>query len=141
MKPRELSKAVFAAIWIVSAIAPRSAWAQTMDLAGQWAARSHQDYQDRGGGPDPVDYSAIPLNDEARARALTYTASVISMPDRQCLYYPPYYVVLGPQGFKMWADFDPVTGKVLAWKVLRLNGRGGKSGLQGKMAPDNVRRG
>jgi hypothetical protein len=117
MEPRELSTAVFAALLTALAWMPQPAHAQTLDLAGQWAPRAHQDYQDRGPGPDPVDYTAIPLNEEARARALTYTASIISMPDRQCLYYPPYYVVLGPQGFKMWADFDPVTGKVLAWKV------------------------
>jgi hypothetical protein len=117
MKPRELSKAALAALFIGSAWTPPAAQAQTIDLAGQWAARSHQDYQDRGPGPDPVDFTAIPLNAEARTRALSYTASMLSLPERQCLYYPPYYVVLGPQGFKIWADFDPVTGKVLAWKV------------------------
>jgi len=123
MQPKELSKAVSALVLtlvltlLIGSALTQAALAQTMDLAGQWAPRAHQDYQDRGGGPDPVDYTAIPLNAEARARALSYTASIISMPERQCLYYPPFYVVLGPQGFKIWADFDPVTGTVLAWKV------------------------
>ena len=111
-----LLRIVFALL-IGSALTALRAPAQTLDLAGQWAPREHQDFQDRSGGPDPVDYLGIPLNRGARARALSYTASIISMPERQCLYYPPFYVVLGPQGFKIWADFDPVTGKVLAWKV------------------------
>jgi hypothetical protein len=97
--------------------APARGQVQTLDLAGQWAPRAHQDFQERGAGPDAVDYTDIPLNEEGRARALSYTASILSEPERQCLYYPPPYVVMGPQGFKMWGDFDPVTGKVLAWKV------------------------
>ena len=88
-----------------------------MDLAGNWAAKAHQDWQERGPGPEVVDYLGIPINDEARTVALSYMASQLSLPERQCLYYTPQYVVIGPQGFKIWADFDPVTGKVLAWKV------------------------
>ncbi len=117
MEHRELSRVALAALLAGSALAPLRSAAQTLDLAGQWAPREHQDFQDRGGGPDPVDYTAIPLNAEARTRALTYTSSILSMPERQCLYYPPFYIVFGPQGFKIWADFDSVTGKVLAWKV------------------------
>ena len=101
---------------LVAALTSVPAMAQ-VDLAGNWAARQHQDWQERGPGPEAVDYSGLPINREARARALSYTASQLSMPERQCLYYTPQYVVIGPQGFKMWADFDPVTGKVLAWKV------------------------
>ena len=44
------------------------ALAQT-ELAGSWAARNHEDGLERGGGPYAVDYTGLPLNDEARARA------------------------------------------------------------------------
>src|SRR5205814_1598695 len=53
---------------IVAAIA-RPATAQT-ELAGSWAARNHEDGLERGGGPYAVDYTGLPLNDEARAKAL-----------------------------------------------------------------------
>jgi hypothetical protein len=114
MKKIWFTKAGLAA---VLALMSAAASAQNLDLAGQWAPRAHQDNMDRGLGPDAVDYSALPINAEARARALSYTASILSEPERQCLYYPPQYMVMGPQGFKMWADFDQVTGKVRAWKV------------------------
>jgi hypothetical protein len=106
-----------AAVLLLAALIPLPAPAQTIDLAGNWAAREHQDWQERGPGPEAVDYSGIPINDEGRTVALSYMASQLSMPERQCLYYAPQYLVIGPQGVRIWADFDPVTGKVVAWKV------------------------
>jgi hypothetical protein len=91
--------------------------AAEIDLGGSWANRQHQDWQDRNPGPEAVDYAALPINDDARARALSYTASLLSLPERQCLYYPPQYVEIGPQSIKMWSETDPVTGKIVAWKI------------------------
>ena len=54
------------------------------DLTGKWASRSSQDAMERGPGPDPVDYLGLPLNDEGRARALSYNYSMLSLPDGQC---------------------------------------------------------
>ena len=88
-----------------------------IDLSGNWVSRQHEDWQERGPGPEVVDYLGLPLNDEARARALSYSASALSLPERQCLYYPPQYVVIGPQGIRLWADTDPNTGKVQAWNI------------------------
>jgi len=88
-----------------------------VDLAGNWVSRLHEDWQERSPGPDAVDYLGLPLTPEGRARALMYSASSLSVPERQCLYYPPYYVVLGPQALKLWADTDPTNGAVLAWNV------------------------
>lgn len=88
-----------------------------LDLAGNWSTRQHQDWQDRNPGPEAVDYSGLPINAEARARALSYTASLLSLPERQCLFYPPQYTEIGPQSLKMWAETDPETGKIVAWKV------------------------
>ena len=50
-------------------------------------------------------------------RRLSLTWLRLSLPERQCIYYTPEYVVIGPQGFNIWADFDPLTGKVVAWKI------------------------
>jgi len=91
--------------------------AAEIDLGGNWANRQHQDWQDRNPGPEVVDYVALPINADARARALSYTASLLSLPERQCLYYPPQYVEIGPQSIKMWSETDPGTGKIIAWKI------------------------
>ena len=88
-----------------------------IDLAGHWAARQHEDWQERGPGPEIVDYLGLPINDEARARALSYSTSALSLPERQCLYYAPHYLAIGPFGLEIWSDTDPNTGKVVAWKI------------------------
>jgi hypothetical protein len=59
----------------------------------------------------------LPLNDEGRARALSYDYSLMSLPEGQCGYHTPYYLVLGPFGLHIWNEFDPVTGRLLAWKI------------------------
>lgn len=88
-----------------------------VDLAGTWANRLHEDWPDRMPGPDVVDYLGLPLNDQGRARALSFSASQLSMPERQCLYYQPDYLMMGPQSFKMWSESEPVTGRIVAWKI------------------------
>jgi hypothetical protein len=88
-----------------------------VDFAGNWAARYHQDWQDRAIGPDVVEYLGIPLSNAGRAKALNYDATILSLPERQCLYYTPPYLVIGPFPIKMWEESDPVTGKQVAWKI------------------------
>jgi hypothetical protein len=88
-----------------------------VDLSGHWAVRQHEDWQERGPGPEIVDYTGLPINDDARARALAYSPSALSLPERQCLYYAPHYNAIGPFGLEIWADTDPNTGRVIAWNI------------------------
>jgi hypothetical protein len=97
---------------LVLAIAAPAA-AQT-ELAGSWAARNHEDGLERGGGPYAVDYTGLPLNDEGRAKALSYSADQLSMIEHQCGQWPPFYLVKGPFGMKIWNEIDPVTGNTTA---------------------------
>ena len=60
------------------------AYAQ-VELSGSYAPRLYEDYIERGPGSDLGDYTGVPLNDEARARALLYEATIPSMIERQCL--------------------------------------------------------
>jgi hypothetical protein len=99
---------------VVTVSAP--AFAQ-VDLAGHWVAKQHEDWEERGPGPEIVDYLGMPVNDEARSRALAYSTSALSLPERQCLYYAPHYVAIGPFGLEIWADTDPNTGRVVSWNI------------------------
>ena len=88
-----------------------------VDLSGHWAVRQHEDWEERGPGPEIVDYLGLPINDDARARALSYSTSALSLPERQCLYYAPPYNAIGPFGLEMWADTDPNSGRIVAWNI------------------------
>ena len=100
---------------VVLAIAAPAA-AQT-ELAGSWAGRNHEDGLERGAGPYAVDYTGLPINDEARARALSYSADQLSMIEHQCGQWPPFYLVKGPFGMKIWNETDSITGNTIALKI------------------------
>jgi hypothetical protein len=88
-----------------------------VDLSGSWASRLHEDWQDHFLGPDGGDFTGLPLNDEGRARALSYSTSALSMPERQCLFYPPHYTEIGPFNLKIWSEAEAVTGGNVAWMI------------------------
>lgn len=97
----------------VLAAADRPVFAQA-ELAGSWAARNFEDVSNDG---VPVDYTALPLNDEARIRALSYSEGQLSMIERQCEGGPAFYLVQGPFGLKIWSDTEPVKGAVVSWTI------------------------
>jgi hypothetical protein len=105
---------LLALVALLSAATP--AFAQ-IDLSGTWASRNHEDFIERWPGPDVVDFTGLPLNDDGRAKALSYSVSQLSLPERQCLYYGATYTVIGPFGFKLWSDSDPVTSRVISWNM------------------------
>jgi hypothetical protein len=63
-----------------------------VDLSGSWASPFHEDQQESTNGPDLGDFVGLPINDDARGRALSFTTSLLSQPERQCLHYPSFYL-------------------------------------------------
>jgi hypothetical protein len=109
---------MFRSIRLLLAITALSgALAAQVDLTGNWTARLHQDWPERGPGPESVDYLGLPINEEARAKALSYSASELALPEHQCRLYPPTYLAYGPFGIRMWPESNPVTDKVIAWRL------------------------
>lgn len=98
--------------------------AAQIDLGGNWVQKTHEDWMEQGAGPDLVDYLGLPINEAARTRALSYSASQLSLPERQCLYYAPNYLVSGPQSLRIWAENDPISGQVIAWVIAPTVDRG-----------------
>lgn len=90
-----------------------------IDLSGSWAARNYGDALGNrpGPGPTPVDYLGLPINENARERALLYSPSQISMPERMCSLYAPIYVLLGPFGLKLSNETEPRNGTTTAWRI------------------------
>jgi hypothetical protein len=88
-----------------------------VDLSGVWQFVRGQYGQENAGGSDIADYTGIPINAEGRAVGLSYSASMLSEPERQCQYYSPRYAATGPFAQNIWSDNDAVTGKVVAWHM------------------------
>lgn len=90
-----------------------------VDLAGMWAARNYGDaiMNRPGPGPSPVDFAGIPLNEAARTRALSYSTSQISMPDRICSPWAPTYLMISRFSLRIWNETEPQNGTTVAWKI------------------------
>jgi len=88
-----------------------------VDLQGQWGAVNHQEAMGRGPGPDLADYTGLPINDEARYQALTYTAAVLGMTERGCMFYTEDYLLFAPHPIVIERVNDPVTGDIQAWRI------------------------
>jgi hypothetical protein len=87
------------------------------DLAGMWGQRFHEDSPERGGGPDIGDYTGLPINDAARLRADSWTASKWTIPERQCEPHPADYGPRGPASLRIESTVDPISQDVIAWHV------------------------
>jgi hypothetical protein len=60
----------------------------------------------------------MPLSADGRAKALSYDIAALSATERQCQMYPPYYALVGPFPLQFVMVPDPITQKLLAWKIL-----------------------
>ena len=58
--------------------------AAEMDFSGEWAPRFYEDQPERVPGPELGDYLGLPINDAARMRADTWSASIMTLPEWQC---------------------------------------------------------
>jgi hypothetical protein len=107
-----MQRTLLTVVWLLAA-AP--AFAQ-IDLTGSWTARLHEDWQERCCGRDLADYTGFPINDEARAKALSWDASLNSLRERQCLLFSPWAGQFQPQGMRIWSESD-ADGRIVAWKI------------------------
>jgi hypothetical protein len=84
-----------------------------VDLTGTWAARIHEDLE----GELLGDYTGLPINDEARARADAWQQARQAMSERQCIMFTSHYVVRGPQSLQITPETDPISGRVIALRM------------------------
>jgi len=92
-------------------IAARPAAAQ-VDFSGIWAPIFHEDQLERVPGPEIGDYAGLPINDALRMRALTWDASLLTIPEHQCKPHPSTYGFRGVGNLRIWVDQDPATQQV-----------------------------
>jgi hypothetical protein len=98
---------------VVASVSAAPAFAQ-IDLTGTWQ-RVGQD--DNGYSQEPVDLMGMPLSADGRAKALSYDIAALSATERQCQMYTPYYAIVGGFPLQITMVPDPVTQRLLAWKI------------------------
>ncbi len=108
-----MSRRLFTLVLLCSLTATAPALAQT-DLSGWWARQSQND---NGYSNDPVDLIGIPVSADGRAKALSYNIAALSATERQCQMYTPWYIVFGPFPLQIIPEQDPVTQKLMAYRI------------------------
>ena len=86
-----------------------------VDFSGEWAPRFYEDQPERVPGPELGDYLGLPINDAARMRADTWSASVQTLPEWQCRPHSADYIWRGPSQLRISKEVDPVTRQITAF--------------------------
>jgi hypothetical protein len=102
---------------LASALAP----AQTpvgFNLTGMWSVMYHEDVLERTDPGSPVgDYLGMPINEDARLRADTWDADLISVLEHQCIPHAAPYAMRAPSNLKISTIDDPTTSQIVAFIV------------------------
>jgi hypothetical protein len=88
-----------------------------VDLSGEWAPLFHEDFPERIPGPEIGDYLGLPINDEARLRADSWDASLLTLPEHQCKPHPADYSPRGPANLRIWKEVDTASQDVVAYRT------------------------
>ncbi|MBI4263975.1 MAG: hypothetical protein HY657_06355 [Acidobacteria bacterium] len=95
-----------------------------VDIVGLWGNIYHEDQPERiMPGPDVGDYLGIPLTPGGRLKALTWDASILTLPERQALPHPSTYSIRGPANLNITKEIDPVSLRLIAYRVAGTFGR------------------
>ncbi len=84
-----------------------------VNLSGVWSNQLHEDWPDRLFGPELGDYGGVPLNDAARMRATSWSASLITLPEYQCRVHPSDYASSFAD-IRIWEEIDRDTQNLVA---------------------------
>jgi hypothetical protein len=87
-----------------------------IDLSGNWIISYHEDWIEIGTGPDIADYTGLPVNNAARQRALNWHASLVNVPERQCLQLPMEYTNLWSNQ-RIWQEIDSFSQELVAYRI------------------------
>jgi len=95
-----------------------------VDISGEWARRIHEDQPHRVPGAELGDYTGLPINAAAQQKALSWDASILSLPEHMAKPHPAQYFMRGPgPDMRINKVTDPVTQVVIAYTLEGIFGR------------------
>ncbi len=95
-----------ACISVAAVLAPQRAASQSL-FSGYWNPLLHQDAYPYAGGPDPGDFSGLPITEAARKVAQQYDPDEQTMPELQCRPFPSTYGPRALSTMRVWETLDP----------------------------------
>ncbi len=86
-----------------------------IDLTGEWSVVFHEDLGERRAGPEMVEFEGIPITEAARRRALSWSPSLLTLPEHQCKPHPSDYGSRGPSEMRIWKEIDSESQKLISY--------------------------
>ena len=86
-----------------------------IDLDGSWVPAQTEDVSNDP--VSPVEYMGIPLNEAARTRAQSYNDLQLSTNEHQCEGFGATYILTGPFGLKISANYDVLKGDLVSYTM------------------------
>jgi hypothetical protein len=102
---------ILTAAVLASTVVPAGAQSH---LNGDWVGLFHEDEPERAPGPDPGDYTGLPLNEAGRLYADSWDASRLTLPEHQCRAHVSPYILRGPIRVRITEERNPVSQDVVA---------------------------
>jgi hypothetical protein len=87
-----------------------------VDLGGYYAPVFHEDQPERVPGPDAGEYMGLPINEALRERAETWSGSLLTIPERQCVPHPSTYGMRGVGNLHLWEVRDNATQELVKYE-------------------------
>src|SRR6476660_629096 len=103
-----LSWVAGAAIIAAGLLAIQPTSAQSM-MNGYWNPLGMQDNYNYGGGPDPGDFSGLPISEASKKAAAQYDADEFEMPELMCRPFMATYAPRTLSTMRIWDTTDPQT--------------------------------
>ena len=103
-----------ATLLLAAALLPATSAFAQFDLSGEWSPRYHEDQPERIPGPDLVEFHGIPINEAGRLRGLSWSPSLLTLPEHQCKPHPSDYAHRGPGQMRIWNEYDSASQQLVA---------------------------
>jgi hypothetical protein len=88
------------------------------DLSGIYASTPNEEIT---GNPSVVDYLGLPISEGARAWALAWDPSRLTLPEHQCEAHTVSYTYGGPGNLRIWEERDPESQALIAIRQYHSN--------------------
>jgi hypothetical protein len=90
---------------------------QPAGLAGSWTAPLTEDALERDEGPPISDWTGMPINAAARARAQSYSPESLDEPENVCHFYTQWHFADTVYPLEVTTIVGGPTNEILAWKI------------------------
>jgi hypothetical protein len=102
-------------LFAVTILSTVPAFGQIAELSGEYGNLTHEDANERAGGPPLGDYLGIPLNEAGRLRADANDVSDWGLPEFGCRPHPSPYQWRAAGGVQIRKEVDPVSRDIIAY--------------------------